>query len=143
MDQFQDWKKWGPQRSRPHKKEPPSNVPPAPCQQKFVDLHGWYYLPETVKSTNKYANSSPTVSKMLGSILLQSAWVFSVKRFDLSVLCITEIRKIQGTIFNPTDVRGVVDVSQCGSTIPFFIKEVDVPKLQALIATVISVVAIK
>jgi hypothetical protein len=59
-------------------------------------------------------------------------YVHSVRRFELYDIEITEVKKYAGHYFNPTLVRGVVDLSN-NSLTKFYIAESDVPELEALI----------
>jgi hypothetical protein len=63
------------------------------------------------------------------SITLDNSFVFTIREFELEDLEISDIEKIQGSIFNPTWVRAIFMRTSQDPT-PFFIKEEDVEKLQ-------------
>lgn len=64
------------------------------------------------------------------SVKLDNSFQPTVLRLLLDDLEITDIKKIQGSIFNPLWVRGVIDLSKPMCLVPLFIDEDDVVKLQ-------------
>lgn len=72
----------------------------------------------------------PDLSRLL---LDPNVFKRSVRKFNIEDLYITDIEHIVGSILNPTDVIGVVELK--GSLIPFFVTKQKAIQLKNLIDT--------
>lgn len=95
----------------------------------FVRLNGWYY---SNGGAGKGKDGKEKVSQVdLTRSLISDEFVHTIRRFNADDLEITQTKRLQGSFWNPTHVRAVVDLSNPG--LPFFIKEEDVAKLEPLV----------
>jgi hypothetical protein len=93
-----------------------------------IIIEGWFFKAEAKTRDKK---DVPVEEPLINSLFLNPAFQKSVRRFELADLWVTEVQKIQGSVFNPTYVREVVDLTR--SQLPFYISETKVTKLQELI----------
>jgi hypothetical protein len=89
----------------------------------FIRIEGWFFVgPE--KDCNIY---------MLDRIRLNPRFIKSIRRLNPSVLEISDMKRIQGSLWSPKYVIGVYSLDEKDSTVPFFISEEQVENLKSII----------
>lgn len=89
-----------------------------PCTAR---IYGWYYSGKPSDFQNVW----------LTRLRLNKLFRYAVKRYEISNLAVTDVKCIQGSIFDNCEVRGITDLSS--SEPMFFVRESEVPRLQELI----------
>jgi len=78
-----------------------------------IKVPGWYFVGP--KEDSKLIET-------LQRRFLDNRFVYSVKRFNVEDLIVTDDEKIQGSLFSPKYLLSVVDLSK-ESVVPFFVEK--------------------
>jgi len=88
-----------------------------------LDLPGWYY-------SKKEGEDKDVFTSLWLRLYIDQRFIWSVKRHKEESLFLTKRKCLQGSVFNPQEVRAVYNLSK-DDILPFFVLKKEVDLLEA------------